>query len=88
MEALEAIVASEPEDRQTWPTCLLVIMSTQDATLAAPLKPGQSSFYWNKIMFNLTSLSCAAARDWNLQFHLIRLIENITIETRQNHIIH
>ena len=39
-------------------------------------------------MFNLTSLSSAAARDWNLQFHLIRLMENITIETRQNHIIH
>ena len=56
MGALEAIlakvVASDPEDRQTPPTCLLVIMSTQDATLAAPPKPGQSSFYWNKIMFH------------------------------------
>ena len=55
MEALELIVASDPEDGQTSPTCLLVIMSTQDATLAAPPKPGQSSFYWNKIMFNLPS---------------------------------
>ena len=72
MGALEAIlakvVASDPEDRQTPPKCLLVIMSTQDATLAAPPKPGQSSFYWNKIMFNLPSSWLGSGAGWTLEF--------------------
>ena len=65
---LAKVVASDPEDHQTPPTCLLVIMSTQDATLAAPPKPGQSSFYWNKIMFNLPSSWLGLARGWTLEF--------------------